>query len=37
MTVEVCDGNPKNVEDGSFTSDRYCPWTTTVVAVDPAP
>jgi hypothetical protein len=37
MTTEVCDGNPKNVEDGSLTSDRYCPWTATVIAVKALP
>lgn len=37
MATEVCDGNPKSVEDGSLTSDRYCPWSATVIAVDPAP
>ena len=37
MTTEVCDGNPGSVEDGTLTSDRYCPWTAKVTAVDPAP
>jgi hypothetical protein len=36
VATEVCDGNPENVEDGSLTSDRYCPWSATVVAVEPA-
>jgi hypothetical protein len=35
MTTEVCDGLPSYVEDGSLTGDRFCPWTATVVAVDP--
>jgi hypothetical protein len=25
-TVEVCDGLPEYVEDGTVTSDWYCPW-----------
>lgn len=36
VATEVCDGNPKSVEDKSLTSDRYCPWSATVVAVEPA-
>lgn len=36
VAIEVCDGNPQNVEDGTLTSDRYCPWSATVIAVDPA-
>jgi hypothetical protein len=35
MTVEVCDGLPDYVEDGTLTSDRYCSWEAKVVAVDP--
>lgn len=36
-TIEVCDGLPSDVEAGLVTSDRYCPWSALVVAVDPAP
>lgn len=36
MTIEVCDGLPSYVEDGTVTSDRYCPWGAIVVAVEPA-
>lgn len=25
-TIEVCDGLPEYVEDGTLTSDWYCPW-----------
>ena len=25
-TIEVCDGLPEYVEDGTLTSDTYCPW-----------
>jgi hypothetical protein len=35
-TIEVCDGLPSDVEQGIITSDRYCPWSAVVVAVDPA-
>ena len=37
MTIEVCDGLPSHVEDGTVTSDRYCPWSAVVVEVVPAP
>jgi hypothetical protein len=33
-TTEVCDGIPSFVEDGTVTSDSYCPWSAKVVAVD---
>ena len=36
VTVEVCDGLPSDVEAGVVTSDRYCPWSAVVLAVDPA-
>jgi hypothetical protein len=32
-TIEVCDGLPSYVEDGTVTSDHYCPWSATVIAV----
>lgn len=37
VTIEVCDGIPSDVERGNVTSDHYCPWSATVVAVDQAP
>lgn len=37
LTIEVCDGLPSDVEAGLVTSDRYCPWSAVVVAVEPAP
>jgi len=37
MTTEVCDGLPKDVEAGTITSDRYCPWTAKLIALAPAP
>ena len=35
-TTEVCDGLPSDVESGAITSDRYCPWSAKVIAVDSA-
>lgn len=37
MTIEVCDGLPSDVEDGTVTSDRFCPWSAVVVEIVPAP
>jgi hypothetical protein len=37
VAIEVCDGLPDHVEDGSLTSDRYCSWSAEVVAVEPLP
>jgi len=34
VTIEVCDGLPSFVEDGSLTSDTYCPWSAEVIAID---
>jgi hypothetical protein len=34
VAVEVCDGLPSFVERGEVTSDRYCPWDATVIAID---
>jgi hypothetical protein len=36
ITIEVCDGLPSYVEDGTVTSDQYCPWSAKVIAVDGA-
>lgn len=33
-TTEVCDGLPEYVEDGTLTSDYYCPWIAEVIAID---
>ncbi len=35
VAIEVCDGLPDHVEDGSLTSDRYCSWSAEVVSVEP--
>ncbi len=32
-----CDGVPQDVEDGTHESDRFCPWSAIVVAMEPAP
>ena len=37
VTIEVCDGLPSDVEAGTISGDRYCPWSADVVAIDPAP
>ena len=34
LTTEVCDGLPSDVEKGLITSDRYCPWSAKVIAID---
>ncbi|WP_424464244.1 hypothetical protein [Pseudoclavibacter helvolus] len=35
FTIEVCDGLPEYVEDGTLTSDDYCPWSAKVIAIEP--
>lgn len=37
MTMEVCDGLPSHIEDGTLAGDRFCPWSAEVVAIEPAP
>jgi hypothetical protein len=34
ITIEVCDGLPSYVEDGTVTSPDYCPWSATIIAID---
>ena len=34
MTIEVCDGLPSYIEDGTVTSDQYCPWSAEIVSID---
>ena len=36
MTIEVCDGLPSHIEDGTLQTERYCPWAAEVVDVQPA-
>ncbi|MEU6284312.1 hypothetical protein [Streptomyces sp. NPDC047028] len=33
MSTEVCDGVPSDVEAGTVTSDRYCPWSGKVTSL----
>ena len=37
MTIEICDGLPSHIEDGTLTTERYCPWGAQVIDVQPAP
>ena len=37
VTMEICDGLPSHVEDGTLEGDRYCPWGAEVVDIEPAP
>ncbi|GGM38325.1 hypothetical protein GCM10012275_06660 [Longimycelium tulufanense] len=37
FAMEICDGLPSHVEDGTLTSDRYCPWSAKVLSVAPLP
>lgn len=34
MTIEVCDGRPSDVEAGTITSDRFCPWSAEVIDIE---
>jgi hypothetical protein len=34
VTMELCDGRPSDVEAGIITSDRYCPWSAEVIAIE---
>jgi hypothetical protein len=36
VTIELCDGLPSYVEDGTLTGDRFCPWSAVVVDLQPA-
>ena len=36
MTIELCDGLPSFVEDGTLEGDRFCPWGAGVVDIQPA-
>lgn len=33
-TTEVCDGTPSQIEDGTFTYPRFCPWSAKVIALE---
>jgi hypothetical protein len=34
ITIEICDGIPSFVEDGTLTGDRFCPWSAEVVDIE---
>ncbi|GIG61856.1 hypothetical protein Lfu02_62280 [Longispora fulva] len=34
MATEVCDADPRDVENGTITSDRYCPWHQKVIKIE---
>ena len=34
QATEVCDGLPEYVEDGTLTSDIYCPWSAVPIALE---
>ena len=36
LSIEVCDGLPSHVEDGTLSGDRYCPWSAAIVSIEPA-
>jgi hypothetical protein len=35
LSIEVCDGLPSHVEDGTLSGDRYCPWSAEIVSIQP--
>ncbi|PZQ87760.1 MAG: hypothetical protein DI534_13330 [Leifsonia xyli] len=35
VTTEVCDGLPEYVEDGTLTSDWFCPWIAVPTKLEP--
>ena len=36
VTDGSCQGTPEEIEAGTFESDRFCPWSAIVVAMEPA-
>ncbi len=36
VTMELCDGVPSFVEDGTLEGDRFCPWAARVIEIEPA-
>ena len=36
MTIELCDGLPSYVENGSLSGERFCPWSAEVISIEPA-
>ncbi|MFI6297153.1 hypothetical protein ACIBEJ_36570 [Nonomuraea sp. NPDC050790] len=35
ISMELCDGKPSDVENGTLSGDRFCPWGTQVVDIQP--
>ncbi|MBB5081716.1 BP74-related protein [Nonomuraea endophytica] len=35
VSMELCDGKPSDVENGTLSGDRFCPWGTQVVDIQP--
>lgn len=36
VTIEVCDGLPSHVQDGTLTGDQFCPWSAEVIEIEAA-
>lgn len=36
VTIELCDGLPSYVEDGTLTGDNFCPWSAVLIDLQPA-
>ena len=36
ITIELCDGLPSDVEAGTLSGNRYCPWSAVLVDLQPA-
>lgn len=34
MTTEVCDGSPSQIQDGTFSYERFCPWSARLSAIE---
>ena len=34
VTMEVCDGRPTQIEDGSFRYERFCPWSAKLLRIE---
>lgn len=36
ITIELCEGRPSYVEDGTLSGDQFCPWSAEVIDIQPA-
>ncbi|QAV69772.1 hypothetical protein ESZ53_04565 [Salinibacterium sp. UTAS2018] len=34
VSTAECDGTPQDVEDGRITTERFCPWSARIVAIE---